>query len=285
MRRGQWIIAHQLKQKIRSVCLFLGVIIVCIIEITMIQTYQKICDMDSFRTFQIDPVVWSELEEQYGIKTQKFYEKLTLLMLQTSFNPAQNHKTMPEFCYRIGPFRSKYREYKKMYQMFLDDIGCFPVAEDFKGGETTSFDNSWGGVRTYGGKRRHEGTDIMTSNNKRGYFPIISMTDGIVEKKGWLPQGGYRLGIRSPKGAYYYYAHLHSYAETLKEGDIVQKGDLLGRMGDTGYSEVEGTVGNFDVHLHMGIYIDYMGKEMSVNPYYVLKHYENKKIKFCFKNK
>ena len=34
----------------------------------------------------------------------------------------------------------------------------------------------------------------------------------IVEKCGWLELGGYRVGIRSDKGAYMYYAHLAQYA-------------------------------------------------------------------------
>jgi hypothetical protein len=41
-------------------------------------------------------------------------------------------------------------------------------------------------------------------------------------------------------------------------------------MGDSGYGK-EGTVGQFDVHLHLGIYVDADGKEMSVNPYWILK--------------
>ena len=43
----------------------------------------------------------------------------------------------------------------------------------------------------------HEGCDIMAGNNERGYFPIVSMTDGVVERIGWLEKGGYRIGIRS----------------------------------------------------------------------------------------
>ena len=59
--------------------------------------------------------------------------------------------------------------------------------------------------RSYGGERGHEGTDIMATVNERGMYPVISMTDGIVESKGWLELGGYRLGIRAPQGAYFYY--------------------------------------------------------------------------------
>ena len=77
-----------------------------------------------------------------------------------------------------------------------------------------------------------------------GYYPVVSMTDGIVESKGWLELGGCRLGIRAPHGAYFYYAHLDSYAD-IEEGDTINAGDLLGFMGDTGYGTEEGTRGNF----------------------------------------
>ena len=88
--------------------------------------------------------------------------------------------------------------------------------------------------RTYKEERGHEGTDIMSSENKRGVLPVISITDGVVQNKCWLELGGYRIGIRSPHGAYFYYAHLDSYAD-IEEGDEVKAGDLLGFMGDTGY--------------------------------------------------
>ena len=65
--------------------------------------------------------------------------------------------------------------------------------------------------RTYGGKRGHEGCDIMASYNHRGVYPVVSVCDGTLEKIGWLPQGGWRLGIRSKSGVYYYYAHLSDY--------------------------------------------------------------------------
>ena len=63
---------------------------------------------------------------------------------------------------------------------------------------------------------------------------IVSMTDGVVQSKGWLPKGGYRIGILAPSGGYFYYAHLDSYAD-IKEGDRVKAGDVIGFMGDTGY--------------------------------------------------
>ena len=51
-------------------------------------------------------------------------------------------------------------------------------------------------------------------------------------------------------------------------------------MGDSGYGE-EGTIGRFPVHLHLGIYITLNGKEISINPYWLLRYIENKKVK-CY---
>lgn len=176
--------------------------------------------------------------------------------------------------------KEEFRQYTAYEAAIWEDLRYFPIPVS-EGDEdlSTAFENSWMTARTFGGKRGHEGTDIMASMNERGHYPVISMTDGIVEKMGWLPQGGYRLGIRSPHGGYFYYAHLYDYAEGLQEGSVVTAGEFLGFMGDSGYSEVEGTVGNFDVHLHLGIYLnDTKGTEFSVNSYWILKYLENRRL-------
>ena len=137
--------------------------------------------------------------------------------------------------------------------------------------------------RTYGGKRGHEGCDIMASYNHRGVYPVVSVCDGTLEKIGWLPQGGWRLGIRSKTGVYYYYAHLSDYMKEYQIGEQIRAGEVIGFMGDTGYSEIEGTTGNFDVHLHFGIYLnDKNGKEYAISPYQVLQKLENKKRTLTF---
>lgn len=170
----------------------------------------------------------------------------------------------------------------KVYQKIFKDVRYFPVARDVKGKVETPYEDSWNARRTYGGDRNHEGTDIMAGNNTRAYFPVVSMTDGVVENKGWLKLGGYRLGIRSKSGAYFYYAHLAGYADGIEEGSVVKAGTVIGTMGDTGYSNVPGTTGNFDVHLHLGIYVNDGEKEISYNPYYILKALENYRMEFVF---
>ncbi len=159
------------------------------------------------------------------------------------------------------------------------EIRYYPVPESTADESlTTSCINTWMAERKYGGKRGHEGADIMAGRNERGIYPIVSMTDGVITNLGWLEKGGYRVGITTDSGTYYYYAHLNSYAN-IEEGQKVQAGELLGYMGDSGYGE-EGTVGKFAVHLHVGMYFYEGGEEISINPYYVLKELEHKKLKY-----
>lgn len=170
-------------------------------------------------------------------------------------------------------------------QRFLDhvekDSKYFPIPQSsLNRSLTVSYVDSWMFERSYGGKSGHEGTDIMAGKNIRGLYPIVSISDGVILNLGWLEKGGYRLGIMSPSGVYYYYAHLESYA-SIQEGDYVKAGQLLGFMGDSGYGK-EGTVGMFDVHLHLGIYSWENGEEISVNPYYLLTYLEDKKLKYAY---
>lgn len=159
------------------------------------------------------------------------------------------------------------KEYQKKLSVLQKEIICFPIpAEDT---ERVRVENNWMDERTYKGTRSHEGCDLMDEKNKRGSIPVLSMTDGKVEKMGWLELGGYRVGIRAYSGNYYYYAHLDSYSPVLEIGEKVRAGQFLGFMGDSGYGP-EKTKGKFPVHLHLGIYLRDGEEEYSINPYYLL---------------
>lgn len=185
--------------------------------------------------------------------------------------------------YRFYP--EEFAHLSKLYGALLGDAdGAFfpvPLSSDSHH-KWVEYIDSWGFERTYGGSRAHEGTDIMALDNVRGQYPVIACTGGTVTNKGWLEKGGYRIGITSDNGIYYYYAHLDSYAQGLEIGQTIQPGMLLGMMGDSGYSQVEGTKGKFDVHLHFGIYLYENEEEISVNPYPLLKFYENKLMQYSY---
>ena len=113
--------------------------------------------------------------------------------------------------------------------------------------------SDFGMSRSFGFARKHLGNDLMGGLGT----PIVAVEGGVVEAMGWNRYGGWRIGIRSfDSKRYYYYAHLqkdHPFAEGLKEGDIVQAGDLIGFMGRTGYSDRENVNNIETVHLHFGL--------------------------------
>lgn len=208
-----------------------------------------------------------------------------LYLLESGFSYKKYRKPYTEEAflelYRKWAVKEEWNPYVWACRAVWNDLVYFPVPESSrKKSLTVSFTDSWMHERTFGGSRGHEGTDIMAGKNRAGVYPVVSMTDGIVTEKGWLQKGGYRIGITAPSGGYFYYAHLDSYAE-LHVGDSVKAGDFLGYMGDSGYGS-EGTKGQFPVHLHVGIYLEQGGKEISVNPYWILKYLENYKLKYAY---
>lgn len=172
------------------------------------------------------------------------------------------------------------------YQSYCDaiwkDVTYFPIPDS-----TTHpsyqvyYEDSWMSERTYGGKRGHEGVDLIASEDQSGLYPVLSMTDGIITQKGWLEKGGWRIGISSPSGGYFYYAHFDSYNTELHVGDEIKAGELLGFMGNSGYGP-QGTTGMFATHLHVGIYLYPNGEEVSINPYWILRVAEEKKLSCSF---
>lgn len=239
-------------------------------------------DTVSSMDFRSQPLDDEQIREAEGLDDPG--ELLGVYMLETDFGEEDTGKTLGQMRKEKSRWEKRpgWDKYAAACKAIWDDLEYFPVAQSSnRKNLTVSFVDSWMYDRNYGGSRGHEGTDIMPSENKSELYPVVSMTDGMVRSMGWLELGGWRIGIDAPGGAYFYYAHLSSYAD-LKEGDTVKAGDLLGYMGDTGYSKVEGTTGNFPVHLHLGIYLYDGEDEISINPYPALKYTEGNTIRCRF---
>lgn len=95
----------------------------------------------------------------------------------------------------------------------------------------------------------HEGNDIFAEPGT----PILAVTGGRVENIGWLFYSGWRVGIRADDGRYWFYAHMSTFAAGLSDGDRVSAGEMLGRVGNTGYGNRPGHRDEFIYHLHLGI--------------------------------
>jgi len=113
----------------------------------------------------------------------------------------------------------------------------FPVS-----GSKAKAGSFWGANRD-GGRRSHEGVDIFAPKGT----PAVAAADGYITgvKEGGI--GGKTVWLR-PAGKPYtlYYAHLDK--QSVQEGQYVNKGDVVGTVGNTG------NAASTPAHLHFGIY-------------------------------
>lgn len=119
---------------------------------------------------------------------------------------------------------------------------------------------------TRGSTRRHEAIDILAPR----HTPVLAIEEGTIARLFYSEAGGITVYQFDPTGSYvYYYAHLERYAEGLKEGDRVERGQVLGYVGTSGNAP-ENTP-----HLHFAIFRLTEKKQWwqgtPVDPYEVLK--------------
>jgi murein DD-endopeptidase MepM/ murein hydrolase activator NlpD len=96
-----------------------------------------------------------------------------------------------------------------------------------------------------GKERHHEALDIMAPKGTK----VIAVADGKVVKLFNSKPGGLTVYQFDPSEKYsYYYAHLDRYADGVKEGTVLKRGDLVGYVGVTGNANKDGP------HLHFAVF-------------------------------
>ncbi|MGE0251702.1 MAG: M23 family metallopeptidase [Dongiaceae bacterium] len=83
-----------------------------------------------------------------------------------------------------------------------------------------------------GFSRMHTGIDFAANVGT----PVIAAGDGVVVQKNWNGGYGHYVEIRHNPTYATAYAHLSRYAKTLKVGQRVRQGDVIGYVGTTGMS-------------------------------------------------
>jgi murein DD-endopeptidase MepM/ murein hydrolase activator NlpD len=115
------------------------------------------------------------------------------------------------------------------------------------------------------GARPHEALDIPAPHGT----PVYAVDDGRLVKLFTSVPGGLTIYQFDPSNRYaYYYAHLDRYADGLREGMALARGDLIGYVGSTGNASADAP------HLHFAIFR--LGPEQqwwkgeALNPYPLL---------------
>jgi murein DD-endopeptidase MepM/ murein hydrolase activator NlpD len=92
---------------------------------------------------------------------------------------------------------------------------------------------------------KHEAIDILAARNT----PVRAVEDGTIARLFFSKAGGITVYQFDPSGTFcYYYAHLERYADGLREGQSVQRGQLLGYVGTSGNAPKD------TPHLHFAIF-------------------------------
>jgi len=110
--------------------------------------------------------------------------------------------------------------------------------------------------------RSHDAIDIIAPTGT----PVLAVDDGTIAKLFNSKPGGLTIYQFDPSTEYaYYYAHLDRYAEGLREGQSISRGDVIGYVGFSGNANPAAP------HLHFAIFL--LGPEKKwwkgtpVNPY------------------
>jgi murein DD-endopeptidase MepM/ murein hydrolase activator NlpD len=115
------------------------------------------------------------------------------------------------------------------------------------------------------GEKSHEAIDIAAPRGT----PVVAVDDGRIVKLFTSVAGGLTIYQFDREQRFaYYYAHLDRYAEKLREGAPVSRGDVIGYVGTTGNAPPDAP------HLHFAIFA--LGPERQwwkgtpLNPYPLL---------------
>jgi murein DD-endopeptidase MepM/ murein hydrolase activator NlpD len=137
----------------------------------------------------------------------------------------------------------------------------FPVA----GAHTFGGEGSRFGADRDGGKRKHQGQDVSAPEGT----PMVAARGGVVRSVANQPGGaGVYIVIRGAgESRDYVYMHLVEGSPTVRTGDTVRTGQLIGKVGQTGAAS--------GPHLHFEIWQDaWQGGGTPIDPYPLLQRWD-----------
>ena len=122
-------------------------------------------------------------------------------------------------------------------------ISAAPLRVPIDGANVETFK---GGFAEHRDGRVHEAVDMLAPRNT----PVHAVADGTIAKLFYSKGGGgITLSQLDPTAQFaYYYAHLERYADDVKEGQHVSKGQVIGYVGTSGNAPAN------TPHLHFAVF-------------------------------
>jgi len=108
------------------------------------------------------------------------------------------------------------------------------------------------------GGQGHQGQDIRPPTCKNNKWEAVAVADGIIT----LVTANTTVRLRGADGTEYWYLHMHPQSITVKQGDKVQQGDVLGRVSSYMDKDPNGTTTHLHFQVRQTIRVD--GKILSV---------------------
>jgi len=202
----------------------------------------------------VDQVSLAELAELRSTLGTSAYELVRRSgVVDSSIRRAES--TAVELDATVEQARIELEAFKAGSEIYVDGV-VFPIGGPY----SVPLINSFGYPRMPGtpDAHSHEGIDIFAPRGT----PLVAAERGVIGRVGVGRLGGLKLWLRGESGADWYYAHLDGFAPGLHNGQVVEAGELLGYVGNTGNA-----VGT-PPHLHLEIHPN---GGAAVNPYPLLK--------------
>ncbi len=113
-------------------------------------------------------------------------------------------------------------------QAAIRDLRAKRLTSPIAGFNMAAIKGSFSEIR---GDSKHNAADMASPRNT----PVLAVDNGVIVKLFSSKAGGLTIYQGEPSNKFvYYYAHLEKYAADLKDGDKVNKGQVIGYVGTSG---------------------------------------------------
>ncbi len=235
-------------------------------------------DKDMYRTILgIDPI--SEDLRMAGIGGADIYSEFDYHSKEAADILRSTSARLDRLERRIGVQRLSFEEIKSYYNSNQNRLRNIPAIKPVNGIILSGY-----GMRPHpvlGYRRMHEGVDFRAEVNTE----VFATGDGIVKFAGRQGTYGNLLEIDHGFGIVTRYAHLNSFADGIRVGAEVNRGDLVALSGSTGLSQ--------GPHLHYEVIengrqrdpLQFMIADITPEEYLMFKEAQNgEDIAFTFRN-